>query len=212
MLPTSEIVLTVAKLLRQHDLPLPVLDPVMQSSSGGELMAKAAVEIMVNELMPLTRVMTPNIPEAETLTGLRIINEDDMCEAAQKLRTMGARAVLVKGGHLEQRSEVRGQRAEHVDQIKDVQPFNEVSRQAIDVLDDQDQITVFREDWIDSRPVRGTGCVLSSAIAACLGQRMELREAVAAAKRFVIDIIRDAPKFGPNTDSFELTEMSVLKE
>jgi len=192
MLPTIEIVFAVARLVREMNLPAPVVDPVLRSSSGDELMAEAAIEVMLSELMPLARVITPNIPEAETLTGLKIKNEDEMREAARKLREMGARAVLIKGGHLNERSEVRGQRS--VDLVEHVHPVHDKSRQAIDVLDDQGQITVFRGEWIDSTPVRGTGCMLSSAIAALLAQRMPLEESVRAAKKFVADAIRYAPK------------------
>ena len=197
MLPTSEIVLAVVRVVREQNLPAPVVDPVLQSSSGDELMAEAAIEIMLSELTSLSRVITPNIPEAETLTGLKITDEDEMCEAAGKLREMGARAVLVKGGHLIERS---------YDLVPDTK------RQAIDVLDDRGQITVFRGEWIDSPPVRGTGCMLSSAIAACLAQRMPLGESVRAAKQFVADAIRYAPKLGPDPVTLELTEMTKLED
>lgn len=215
MLPTSEIVLAVARLVREMNLPAPVVDPVLRSSSGDELMAEAAIEVMLSELMPLARLITPNIPEAETLTGLKITNEDEMCEASRKLREMGARAVLIKGGHLEERSAVSGQRSvdlvEHVHRVHHVNPIHDIRRQAIDVLDDRGQITVFRGEWIDSPPVRGTGCMLSSAIAALLAQRMPLEESVRTAKKFVADAIRYAPKLGPDPVTLELTEMTKLR-
>src|SRR5207253_8543286 len=132
--------------------------PVLRWSSGDELMADGAVEVMLSELMLLARVITPNIPEAETLTGLKITNEDEMREAARKLREIGARAVLIKGGHLEEESEVRGQRS--VDLAEHDQPVHDIKPQAIDLLDDGGQITVFRGEWIDSPLVRGTGCML----------------------------------------------------
>jgi hydroxymethylpyrimidine kinase/phosphomethylpyrimidine kinase len=184
MLPTREIVLEVARLIIEVDLPAPVVDPVLRSTSGYELMKADAIEVLMSELLPLARVITPNIPEAEKLTGLVIRDEDGMRAAAGKLQTMGARAVLIKGGHLEQRSEVRDQTSEPA-----------VPRgQAIDVLDDEGRVTVFRSEWIDSPPVRGTGCILSAAIAACLAQGMELQEAVKLARQFVADAIRNAPK------------------
>lgn len=215
MLPHIEIVLAVARLVREMNLPAPVVDSVLRSSSGHELMAEAAIEVMLSELMPLARVITPNIPEAETLTGLKITNEDEMRKAARKLREMGARAALIKGGHLNVRSEVSSQRSvdlvEHVHRVHHVHPVQDIRRQAIDVLDDQGQITVFRGEWIDSPPVRGTGCVLSSAIAACLAQRMPLRESIRVAKEFVADAIRYAPKLGPDPVRLELTEMTKLR-
>jgi hydroxymethylpyrimidine kinase/phosphomethylpyrimidine kinase len=184
MLPTREIVLEVTRLIIELDLPGPVVDPVLRSTSGYELMKADGIEVLLTELLPVARVITPNIPEAEKLTGLVIKDVDGMHAAAGKLRAMGARAVLVKGGHLEQRSEVRDQRSEPATP----------RGQATDVLDDEGRVTVFRTGWIDSPPVRGTGCMLSAAIAACLAQGMELPEAVKLARQFVADAIRNAPR------------------
>ncbi|HYR78060.1 MAG TPA: bifunctional hydroxymethylpyrimidine kinase/phosphomethylpyrimidine kinase [Pyrinomonadaceae bacterium] len=188
MLPTREIVLEVARLISEADLPAPVVDPVLRSTSGYELMEADAIDVLIDELMPLARLITPNIPEAEKLTDLRIEDEAGMRAAACKLRQMGARAVLIKGGHLHQRSEVSDQRSEVRGQ-KSEQGF-----QAIDVLDDEGQVTVFRGEWIDAPPVRGTGCMLSAAIAACLAQGVELTESVKLAKQFVANAIRNASR------------------
>jgi hydroxymethylpyrimidine/phosphomethylpyrimidine kinase len=202
MLPTRESVLEVARLLPETNMPAPVVDPVLRSTSGYELMEPEAREVWLSELMSLARLITPNIPEAETLAGMRITNEPDMREAARKLREMGARAVLVKGGHLKERSEVRGRRSVEA----------ESNRQAIDLLDDGGLVTVFRGEWIDSPPVRGTGCMLSSAIAASLGLGMDLEDSVSSAKRFVADAIRYAPRLGPNPVTLELTEIIRLEK
>jgi hydroxymethylpyrimidine kinase/phosphomethylpyrimidine kinase len=183
MLPTAELVLEITRLLAETDLPAPVIDPVLQSSSGYALMEKEAVDALVTELMPLARLLTPNIPEAETLTGLRIAGEADMREAAAMIRAMGAQAVLLKGGHLNSESE-------------------EAPGFAIDVLDAEGDVKVFSGEWIESSPVHGTGCVLSSAIAACLARGMSLEESVAAGKDFVTETIRDAAMTqGAATDS-----------
>ena len=188
MLPTRESVMAVARLIQEQKIPAPVVDPVLRSTSGYELMEPDAREVLLTELMPLARLITPNIPEAETLTGIRITSEDDMCAAARKLRELGARAVLIKGGHLKQRSEVRGQRSE-----RGTSPtVREGSLQAIDVLDDGGLVTVFRGEWIDSPPVRGTGCMLSSAIAAGLGGGLDLQASVSSARQFVAEMIRSA--------------------
>jgi len=184
MLPTRELVLEVARLLRETGMPAPVVDPVLHSSSGHELMELAARDAWLTELMPRARLITPNIPEAESLTGLKITNELDMRAAASKLREQGARAVLIKGGHL---------------------PV--LQAEAVDVLDDDGIVTVFRGEWIDAPPVRGTGCMLSSAIAAVLAQGVKLPEAVRIAKGFVADAIRNAPKLGPDPVTLELTEI-----
>jgi hydroxymethylpyrimidine/phosphomethylpyrimidine kinase len=202
MLPTCELVLEVVRLVRETKLPAPIADPVLYSSSGYELMEPEAREAWLTELMPLARLITPNIPEAEALTEMTIMNEADMRAAARKLSELGARAVLVKGGHLQQRSEVRGQRSVEV----------EPSRQAIDVLDDEGSVTVFRDEWIDTQPVRGTGCMLSAAIAAGLGSGLDLPGSVGAAKRFVTDAIRYAPKLGPDPVTLELTEITRLEK
>jgi hydroxymethylpyrimidine/phosphomethylpyrimidine kinase len=185
MLPTRELVLEVARLVRETELPAPVIDPVLHSSSGYELMEPTAREVWFTELMPLARLITPNIPEAETLTGIRITNESDMRAAAAKLRQAGARAVLVKGGHLP-----AGRTAcppttgpERAGSVPAIQS------EAIDVLDDDGTVTVFRGEWIDGPPVRGTGCMLSAAIAAGLARDRNLRESVSAAKRFVAGVM-----------------------
>jgi hydroxymethylpyrimidine kinase/phosphomethylpyrimidine kinase len=147
-------------------------------------MAEDAIQPLLTDLMPQGRVITPNIPEAERFTGMAIRGEIDMREAARRMRKIGARAVLVKGGHLRtQKAEGKKQKAEN---------DGDSPQQAIDVLDDDGRVTVFRGEWIDSQPVRGTGCMLSAAIAACLGQSMELDEAIRRAKLFVSEQIRFA--------------------
>ena len=179
MLPTRSIVLEVARLFRETDLPRPVVDPVILSSSGHRLMEEEALTDLVRELIPLARLVTPNIPEAETLTGLTITSEADMRRAAAAIRELGARAVLVKGGHLgERKAEGRRQQAE--------------SEEAIDVLDNEGEVTVFRQQRLSGAGLHGSGCVLSAAIAAGLGKGMTLENSVGAAKAFVSETIRNA--------------------
>jgi hydroxymethylpyrimidine kinase/phosphomethylpyrimidine kinase len=164
MLPTRELVSETARLVREASLPAPVIDPVIRSTSGFALIEAGAMETLLAELLPLARVITPNIPEAEQLTGMRIINEADMRLAAGAIRNLGARAVLIKGGHLSE---------------------SELVREAIDLLDDDGEVTVFRGPWIEGGNVRGTGCLLSAAIAAGLAQGLALEVAVAGARDFV---------------------------
>jgi hydroxymethylpyrimidine kinase/phosphomethylpyrimidine kinase len=168
MLPTAEIVKEVVRLFRENDLPAPVVDPVMVSTSGHDLIGDEAFQILKNELLPLARLVTPNIPEAERLAGFSINSEADMRHAAEAIKLLGAPAVLVKGGH---RSELQ------VD--------------ALDILiDNAGCFTEFREEYVDVGEVHGTGCTLSAAIAACLAKGLTLADAVGAAKKYLTDQIR----------------------
>jgi len=169
MLPTREIIEEVARILSEEDLPAPVVDTVIRSTTGFDLIDEGAIIALSSELFPLARLITPNIPEAERLTGLEISDEEGMLRAAQTLREMGARAVLVKGGHL--------------------------AGDAVDVLYDEGRVSVFRAERIEAGDVRGTGCMLSSAIAACLGKGMSLEESVSEAKRFVTQAIKTVFSF-----------------
>jgi hydroxymethylpyrimidine kinase/phosphomethylpyrimidine kinase len=191
MLPTREVIAEVARLFHESELPSPVVDPVMRATSGDDLIEDDAVSCLVSDLFPLARVVTPNIPEAERLTGKSITNEQEMRQAAKLIRAMGARTVLVKGGHLaKQKAEGSKQKAERV------AGTSASPREAIDVLDDQGRITIFRDELIAGAEVHGSGCSLSAAIAACLGKGMSLEESVAAAKRFVTEAIRQSPAIG----------------
>jgi len=168
MLPTAEIVAEVARLFSEENLPAPVVDPVVVATSGDVLIDDEAFEILRTKLFPLARVVTPNIPEAEKLAGFPIHSEADMRRAAEVIKSMGARAVLVKGGH-------RGE--------------------ATDILLSE-SLTEFRSEYLDVGEVHGSGCTLSAAIAACLGKGMNLEEAVGAAKEYVTNAIRSAPRIG----------------
>lgn len=174
MLPTREVISEVARLLRETHLreAHAVVDPVVRSTSGFDLIDDDALAALRSELLPLAALATPNIPEAERLTNLRITTEDDMRRAARLLREMGARAVLVKGGHLTGAGE------------------------AIDLLDDAGEVQLFRAPRIETDATHGTGCTLAAAIAACLARGMNLPEAVGAAKRFVTEAIRRSPLIG----------------
>jgi hydroxymethylpyrimidine kinase/phosphomethylpyrimidine kinase len=170
MLPTREVIMEVARLFREEALPAPVVDPVVRSTSGFDLIDDEALTALKTELLPLARVITPNIPEAERITRLEITDEEGMRRAARVMREMGARAVLVKGGHLK--------------------------GDALDLLDEDGRVTLFRGERIETTSTHGTGCTLAAALAACLGRGMNLEEAVGAAKRYVADAIRHAPGLG----------------
>ena len=172
MLPTREVISEVARLLRETALDEvgAIVDPVVRSTSGFDLIDDDALAALKSELLPLARLATPNLPEAERITGLEIRTEADMRRAAARMREMGARAVLVKGGHL--------------------------TGEALDLLDDEGRIELFRATRIDTHATHGTGCTLAAAVAACLARGMNLSQAVGAAKRFVTEAIRRSPHLG----------------
>lgn len=183
MLPTREVIAEVAMLFRELKLPAPVVDPVVRSTSGYDLIDDEALQALVQELFPLARVVTPNIPEAERITGLRIEGEEDMRRAASAIREMGARAVLVKGGHLKRNADSGSRIAEG-------------AARAIDVLNDEGRVMLFQSEWIETRSTHGTGCTLSAAIAACLGRGQNLEASIEAAKKFVTDALGHPPGIG----------------
>jgi hydroxymethylpyrimidine kinase/phosphomethylpyrimidine kinase len=173
MLPTAEIVAEVARLFSEEPLPAPVVDPVMVSTSGHDLIGDEAFQILKTRLLRVARVVTPNIPEAERLAGFPVETEADMRRAAEVIRSLGARAVLVKGGH------------------------RAIQQQAIDLLlDDAGNFVEFREEYLEVGEIHGSGCTLSAAIAACLGKGMTLEDAVRAAKNYVTEAIKSAPRIG----------------
>jgi hydroxymethylpyrimidine kinase/phosphomethylpyrimidine kinase len=176
MLPTAEIVAEVVRLFRDEDLPAPVVDPVMISTSGHDLIGDEAFQILKRELLPLARLVTPNIPEAERLAGFVIRSEADMRRAAEAIKDLGVPAVLVKGGHR-----------------------SELLTEAVDILiDDVGTISEFREEYIEVGEIHGSGCTLSAAIAASLAKEMILRDAVGAAKKYLTDQIRRLTRSSPS--------------
>lgn len=173
MLPTAEIVAEVARLFSEEQLPAPVVDPVMVSTSGHDLIGDEAFQILRTRLLRVARVVTPNIPEAERLGGFSIESEADMRRAAEAIKSMGARAVLVKGGH------------------------RAIQRQAVDLLlDENENFVEFREEYLDVGEIHGSGCTLSAAMAAGLGKGMTLEDAIRAAKIYVTEAIKSAPRIG----------------
>ena len=148
-----------------------ILDPVMVAKGGAALLDPDAVDALKMLLFPLATLITPNIPEAEVLTGLSIRTVADMEQAARVLLRTGAKAVLVKGGHLEE-AEIN------------------------DVLVTNDAIEIFRRPRIATRHTHGTGCTLASAIATGIAQGKTLKESVRYARDYVQEAILTAPGFG----------------
>ncbi len=172
MLFSSEIVETVGRKLAEHGLAPLVVDPVMISKSGFQLLKDEAIEAVKTKLMPLATLATPNAHEAGKLAEMDVKTIDDAKVAARKIHAMGAQAVLVKGGHLQ----------------------NEID--AVDVLFDGREYTLFSSERIDTPHTHGTGCTYASSIAAFLAREYPLEEAVGRAKDYVTEAIRHGLALG----------------
>jgi hydroxymethylpyrimidine/phosphomethylpyrimidine kinase len=168
-LGSAEIVRAVARAFEHSSFPL-VVDPVLIGKHGLRLLAETAIAVVRDELMPRAALFTPNIPEAEAIAGLSIRAPEDMRSAAARLVTMGARAVLLKGGHL--------------------------AGEAADLLYDGAHWFEFPAPRLATMHTHGTGCTYSAAIAACLARGESLPDAVARAKRFIHEAIRTNPGLG----------------
>jgi hydroxymethylpyrimidine kinase/phosphomethylpyrimidine kinase/thiamine-phosphate diphosphorylase len=171
MLPTPEIIGTVAEQLKKFGKRLLVADPVMVAKGGASLAGSDAISAFRRILLPMSYLLTPNIPEAEQLTGMSIGSEESMEEAARVLHRLGAANVLLKGGHLEE-------------------------GHSVDLLWDGYAISRFPAPRILTRSTHGTGCTLASAIATFLAQGEPLPVAVARAKEFITTAIRLATPLG----------------
>lgn len=172
MLHSAEVIDTVIGVVKRHASGVPlVVDPVMVAKGGHRLLLSAAETALRERLLPLAALLTPNLPEAEVLVGFPVRSEADMRQAGEKLVALGARAVLMKGGHLE------GDRV-------------------VDLLFHDGRVDRFEDARIASRSTHGTGCTLASAAAAGLAQKMSLRDAVARARAYVRDAIASAPGYG----------------
>jgi hydroxymethylpyrimidine kinase/phosphomethylpyrimidine kinase len=178
MLPTAEIVSEVAQLFSETNLPAPVVDPVMVSTSGHDLIGDEAFHILKSELLPLARLITPNIPEAERLAGFPITREDDVRRAAEIIQDFGIAAVLIKGGHR----------------------LNTGTKEAVDtLLNESGEFFEFRTEFVAVGEVHGSGCTLSAAIASCLALGNSVEDSVSEAKQYVterIRALRDAERVG----------------
>ena len=182
MVSSSELIRVIAKKLKQYNASNIVVDPVMVATSGAKLISDDAIETLKDNLLPLATVITPNIPEAEVLSGMTITSEDEMVEAAKIIYETYGCAVLCKGGH----------------QVND----------ANDLLYSADGPVWFKGKRIDNPNAHGTGCTLSSAIASNLAKGKSLEEAVKAAKDYIsgaLAAILDLGKgSGPLAHNFEL--------
>ncbi|HUC63468.1 MAG TPA: bifunctional hydroxymethylpyrimidine kinase/phosphomethylpyrimidine kinase [Alphaproteobacteria bacterium] len=172
MLATGAIAAATADALERAKFQGPiVVDPVMAATSGTRLLDDDALEILKRRLIARAALVTPNIPEAERLLGRKIPDVGAMERAARDLLAFGARAVLLKGGHLE-------------------------GPNAVDVLATEGRVERFESPRLESRNTHGTGCTLASAIATGLAQGLDLVESIARARAYVREAIRTAPGFG----------------
>lgn len=171
MLPDIDIIEVVAERLKYYKPPFVVCDPVLKATSGGALSANGATKAYEEHIFPVADLITPNIPEAEAFTGMDTESVSDMCEAAKKLCSMGSKAVLLKGGHLK-------------------------SSEAEDVLFDGKETVLIKQKMINSQNTHGTGCTLSSAIAAGMAKGFTLKEAVISAKDYITKAIENSYTVG----------------
>jgi len=170
MLANAAIIDVVAKKIREHRLKNIVVDPVMVATSGDLLIQKSAVAALRAKLIPLALVVTPNIPEAEELTGLKLLTSAEIKEAAKRIVKMGAKTVVIKGGHLK--------------------------GPALDLFYDGKKFTALSAPRIRTKNTHGTGCTFSAAIAAYLAKGEKLDRAVALAKKFITRAIQSSFSIG----------------
>ena len=170
MVSQIEIIEAISKKLQQYRPACVVLDPVMVSKSGCNLLSPDAVSALIQKLVPLATLITPNIPEAEVMTGMQIHTEADIQAAIKKLHVIGAKNVLIKGGHLE--------------------------GSATDYLSDGKQLWTYPQKRIATKNTHGTGCTLSSAITANLANGQTLNAAVEHAKHYITTAIEHAIPLG----------------
>jgi hydroxymethylpyrimidine/phosphomethylpyrimidine kinase len=171
MLANAAIVEAVGAAIGELDVPFLVVDPVMIAKSGDRLIDDEAVGSLKTELLRRAFLVTPNIPEAETLSGVTIRRDEDRREAARRIARMGVTAVLIKGGHY---------------------PSDDI----VDLLFEHGEFVEFRHPRVPGRHTHGTGCTFSAAITAQLALGRNLREAIRLAQGYVATAIREAPDLG----------------
>lgn len=171
MLATAAIVECVAAAVRALELSNLVVDPVMIAKSGDRLLADDAVAVLKTDLLPLARVVTPNVPEAEVLAGMAIRTAADLEEAARRIAGLGPRAVLLKGGHLP-------------------------SADVVDLLFEDGRVRRWSHARVSGPNTHGTGCTFAAALAACLARGTSLEEAVPRVKAYVASAIAHGPALG----------------
>ena len=171
MLFNVNIIKSFHNLLKKYNLKNIVLDPVMIATGGTKLINNNSIIYLKKLLLPLADLITPNIPEAEMLTGCSIANKEDMIQAAKKILSMGSKNVLLKGGHLK-------------------------NKMIFDILVTKKRIEIFSKKKIRTRNTHGTGCTLSSALATCLSQKKNISNSCKISLNYVDRAITYAPRYG----------------
>ncbi|MBU5488177.1 bifunctional hydroxymethylpyrimidine kinase/phosphomethylpyrimidine kinase [Clostridium sp. MSJ-8] len=170
MVSNSKIIDVIVDKLQEYKAKNIVVDPVMVSTSGSKLLSDEAMEVLQNKLIKIADIITPNIPEAEVLSGISIKSQEDMMEAAKKISIMLNGAVLIKGGHL----------------VSD----------AIDLLYSNGEYRWFKSERINNNNTHGTGCTLSSAIACNLAMGYTLEDSIEKAKKYLTGALKDGLNLG----------------
>jgi hydroxymethylpyrimidine/phosphomethylpyrimidine kinase len=183
-LGTAAVVEAVAEAIARLDLPAPVVDPVLISTAGTRLLDPAGERALIKHLLPIARIVTPNLAEAQALSGIDGSSPAAIGAMARALGKAGARAVLVKGGHL------GGDLGAHLGR------FSKSPEQSIDLFYDGREFVELRAARISGDGAHGLGCALSAAIAAYLALGMDLAGAVRRAKRYVAAALRASFKLG----------------
>lgn len=173
MLPNRAVLETVVAMIRTYGLTRVVVDPVLAAKRGESLMDADTIPLLKEKLLPLAQLVTPNIPEAEILSGIIIAGPDDMKKAALIIHQTGVGNVLIKGGHLPGRNS-----------------------EALDILYDGRNFYEFRAPRIDTGNTHGTGCTFASAIATFLASGQDMPKAVGQAKDYITEAIRHAWQLG----------------
>jgi len=183
MLPTREVIEETARIIKENRLNNLVVDPVVRSTSGFDLIDDAALRVLIEQLFSLAEIVTPNLPEAERIAEMKIETDSDIKKAAKIMHSFGAKNVLIKGGHFFEgkRQKVKGKSENRI---------------AKDFLFAGDDLHVFEAEFIETNATHGTGCTLAAAITANLALGKSLIEAVETAKNFVTEAIRTAPDLG----------------
>ena len=184
MVSSPEIIHTIVNTLKKYKPKYLVVDPVMISKSGYSLLKPEAKKSLIEELIPMAYIITPNTPEAEEITGIKINDVNDMKEAGKKILELGPKFVLMKGGHLE--------------------------GDAVDVLIGKDTFEIYKQERLNKKNTHGTGCTLSSAIAANLAKGFDLKISVQRAKDYISRALADMLDLGagsgPMNHAFDLKD------